>query len=252
MLRRAGTVVTALIILVTVIPIAVLITQGAPHFWQALSAPGAEQALAVTVGSGSLALLIIFILGLPTAYYLRYVRSSAFKRFVAVVLVLALLMPPLVLGLVLAYVLAPSTPSGVILSHWQAASNSFPALTLAEIYEALPYFVLTAWSAVSAIPKAWEEDAWTLHKTPWQTFRFVLWPASRPGLVTATALAWARIVGAFGAPVVVAYHPTALPVQIWITLEEAGLPQALALALWLVLVGLPLPGFLTWRQGTAS
>ncbi|MCY0908037.1 MAG: ABC transporter permease subunit [Sulfobacillus thermotolerans] len=243
---------TAVVILVTVIPIAVLITQGAPKFGQALSAPGAGHALAVTVESGSLALLVIFILGLPTAYYLRYIRSPAFKRFVAVVLVLALLMPPLVLGLVLAYVLAPATASGAILSQWQAASNSFPALTLAEVYEALPYFVLTAWSAISAIPKAWEEDAWALHKSPWQTFRFVLWPASRPGLVTATALAWARIVGAFGAPVVVAYHPTALPVQIWITLEEAGLPQALSLALWLVLVGLPLPGFLTWRQGTAS
>lgn len=249
MLRRAGGLITILTLIMAALPVLILLTEGARHFPSALRSPGALRSLEVTALSGAVSMLVIFALGLPAAYWLRYVPSPAVRRAAGVILVLALLMPPLVLGLVLAYVLAPATWAGQWLNSVHAASNSFFALVLAEIYEAMPYFVLTAWSAVSAIPRAWEEDAWALHKTPWQTFRFVLWPASRPGLMTATAMAWARIVGAFGAPVVVAYHPTALPVQIWITIEETGLPQALSLALWLVLIGLPLPGLLTWRQG---
>ncbi|MCL5014422.1 MAG: ABC transporter permease subunit [Firmicutes bacterium] len=227
----------------------VLIGQGSRFFGSAMTVPGAADALWTTLSSGVLALGLCFVIGLPTAYWLGNQRShTRIKQISAVLLVTALLMPPLVLGLVLAYILAPTTLIGSWLNTVHSASNTFTALVLAEVYEALPYFVLTAWSAFAMIPREWEEEAWVLHKTPWQTFRFVLWPASRPGLLTATWMAWARIVGAFGSPVVVAYHPTALPVQIWITIEESGLPQALALALWLVLIGLPLPAWLTWKK----
>jgi molybdate/tungstate transport system permease protein len=54
-------------------------------------------------------------------------------------------------------------------------------------------------------------------------------------------MAWARAMGAFGAPIVVSYHPAGLPVGLWIVLEEFGLPAALPLALLLVLAALPLP-----------
>ena len=70
---------------------------------------------------------------------------------------------------------------------------------------------------------------------------------ARAGFAIAAAMAWARIVGAFGAPVVVAYHPSGLPVAIWIQLQEQGLPAALGLALWLIIVSLPLPVWLNWR-----
>jgi molybdate/tungstate transport system permease protein len=248
MLKRISRAVTILTLTLALLPVLLLVVEGARHFPQAIVATGALRALGTSAGSGAVAMFIIFVTGIPTAFVLRTAPHKV-RRLAGVVLVLALLMPPLVLGLVLAYILAPATWIGGALASWHAASNSFFALVLAEVYEALPYFVLTVWSAVTVIPRSWEEDAWALHKTPWETFRFVLWPAATPGLVTATAMAWARIVGAFGAPVVVAYHPTALPVQIWITLEETGLPQALSLALWLVILGLPLPGILTWRQG---
>jgi molybdate/tungstate transport system permease protein len=47
--------------------------------------------------------------------------------------------------------------------------------------------------------------------------------------------------GAFGAVVIIAYHPTALPLQIWTSLQETGLPSALPFALVLLVVALPLP-----------
>jgi molybdate/tungstate transport system permease protein len=72
-------------------------------------------------------------------------------------------------------------------------------------------------------------------------FRRVTLPLAAPGLSMALAVAWARAMGAFGAVVVVAYHPYGLPLQIWTTLQETGLASALPFALVLLVVALPLP-----------
>lgn len=71
-------------------------------------------------------------------------------------------------------------------------------------------------------------------------WRVTLWEAL-PGLLAGMTMAWARAVGAFGAVVIIAYHPYALPMQIWLGLEQFGLGPALAYAFWLLLIGLPLP-----------
>jgi molybdate/tungstate transport system permease protein len=66
-------------------------------------------------------------------------------------------------------------------------------------------------------------------------------------------MAWSRAVGAFGAPIIVAYHPSGLPLGLWIVLEEYGLPAALPLALLLVLVALPVPlAVVGWARRAAS
>jgi hypothetical protein len=47
--------------------------------------------------------------------------------------------------------------------------------------------------------------------------------------------------GAFGAVVIIAYHPYGLPMDIWVTLPETGLAPALPFALVLLVTALPLP-----------
>jgi molybdate/tungstate transport system permease protein len=71
--------------------------------------------------------------------------------------------------------------------------------------------------------------------------RRVTLPLAAPGLAMALAVAWARAMGAFGAVVIIAYHPYGIPLQIWTTLQETGLPTALPFALVLLVVALPLP-----------
>jgi len=72
-------------------------------------------------------------------------------------------------------------------------------------------------------------------------FRRVTLPLASPGLATALAIAWARAMGAFGAVIIIAYHPYGLPLQIYTTLDQTGLPNALPYALVLLVVALPLP-----------
>jgi len=112
---------------------------------------------------------------------------------------------------------------------------------VAETYEAAPYYVLGAQAAFTSVDPRLEQQAVLLGDPPRRTVRRVTLPLAAPGLAMALATAWARAVGAFGAVIIVAYHPYGLPMKIWITLNETGLASALPFALALLVVALPLP-----------
>ncbi len=240
-----GVAVAAAILLF--LPVAILAAH-AGGLRAAITNPAGLDAVVTTLGSGFLALVLDLVLGVPLAWVLARRISVSWQRVWGAALIVPLLMPPLVLGLVLAYVVGPASPIGGTVD----LSNTFWGLVLAQVYESLPFFVFTAWGYLRTIPRSLEEDVWVLGKKPGETFWFVVWPLARTGFSVAAAMAWARIVGAFGAPIVVAYHPSALPVAIWIQLQEQGLPAALGLAVWLILVALPLPIWLNWRYSDAE
>ncbi len=241
-MKRTALFFSAFVLALLFMPVLVLLLH-ARSMPQLLESASSIRAIEITLTSGLAALAIDIFLGMPLAWVLARVLRPRWGRIWVTLLLIPLLMPPLVLGLVLAYVVGPASPFGNLVS----LLNTFPGLVLAQVYESLPFFVLTAWGYLSAIPMTLEEDVWVLGKHPWQAFWFVIWPIARSGFAVAAAMAWARIVGAFGAPIIVAYHPSALPVAIWIQLEELGLPSALGLAVWLVIVTLPLPVWLNWR-----
>jgi molybdate/tungstate transport system permease protein len=154
----------------------------------------------------------------------------------------SLLLPPLVIGLLLIYLVGPFTPIG----EWfaalhQSATNTFLALVIAQVYESAPYYVLGALAAFNAVDPRMEQQAALLGDRPFRVLRRVSLPLAAPGLAMALAIAWARAMGAFGAVIIVAYHPYGLPLQIWTTLQETGLASALPFAVVLLVVALPLP-----------
>jgi len=165
-------------------------------------------------------------------------------------LVIPLLMPPLVIGLLLVYLYGPYSFFGHLLAIFGVScSNSFLAVVVAEVYEAAPYYVLAALAAFAGVDRALIHTSYSLGLPPGRTFLRVTLPLASPGLAVAFSMAWARAIGAFGAVIVAACYPHALPVSVWIALQERGLSQALPWALILVLVSLPLP-LLTvlWRR----
>ncbi len=203
--------------------------------------PGSGAATATSVASSLAALALTFLVGLPLAWWAAS-ASQRSQQVLELLLAVPLLLPPLVLGLVLAYVFGPTTGFGQwLLTLGIGATNSLLGLTLAGFYEAAPYFVYAAWAAFSALDRDILEAAWLAGMRPASAFRRVALPLAAPGLAVASAMAWARTIGAFGAPIVLAYHPTGLPVGIWIALSEFGLGPALQLALVLVAIALPLP-----------
>ncbi len=207
----------------------------------ALRQPGALQPLLVSVLASLVALAVILLLGTPLAYLLARGRLP-WPRIWEIGVILPLLTPPLVVGLLLIFMVGPNTAIGNALSHIDlSASDTFFALVVAEIYEAVPYYVLGAAAAFASVDPELEEAATLLGDGRWRTWRRVTAPLAAPGLATALAITWARAMGAFGAVLIIAYHPFGLPMQIWVTLQETGLSSALPFALVLLVVALPLP-----------
>jgi molybdate/tungstate transport system permease protein len=207
----------------------------------ALTAPGALDPLVVSLESGAVTLAVLLLVCTPLSWLLARDRLPCPRIWEAGVLC-SLLLPPLVIGLLLVYLAGPYTPIGEIIAHLRAsATNTFLALVIAEVYESAPYYVLGAQAAFAGVDQRLEQQAALLGDRPRRVFRRVTLPLAAPGLAMSLSVAWARAIGAFGAVVIVAYHPYGLPLQIWTTLQETGLSSALPYALVLLVVALPLP-----------
>lgn len=208
---------------------------------RALRAPGAFAPLLVSLESGAVTLAVLVALGTPLAWMLARGRLPLPRLWEAGVLS-GLLLPPLVVGLLLVFMVGPATPVGHVLGGLHlSATNTFLALVIAEVYESAPYYVVGAQEAFSEVDPGMEEQAALLGDRPARVLRRVTLPLAAPGLAVALAVAWARAMGAFGAVIIVAYHPYGLPLQIWTSLQETGLSSALPFALVLLVVALPLP-----------
>jgi molybdate/tungstate transport system permease protein len=235
-------VVAGVIWLVLLGPVIALLVHLSPEaIFTALRAPGALDPLATSVASGAVTLAVLVLLGTPLAWLLARGQLPLPRVWEAGLLV-SLLLPPLVIGLLLVFMIGPYTPAGELLGAVHlSASNTFLALVVAEVYESAPYYVLGAQAAFSTVDPKIEEQAALLGDRPRRVARRVTLPLAAPGLAMALAVAWARAMGAFGAVVIIAYHPFGIPLQIWTTLQETGLASALPFALVLLVVALPLP-----------
>jgi molybdate/tungstate transport system permease protein len=207
----------------------------------ALTGPGNLDPLITSLEAGAVTLGVLTVFCTPLAWQLARGRLP-FPRVWEAGLLCSLLLPPLVIGLLLIFMVGPYTPIGQVLG-WlhQSATNTFLALVIAEVYESAPYYVLGATAAFAGVDTRLEEQAGLLGDRPVRVFRRVTLPLAMPGLAMAMAVAWARAMGAFGAVVIIAYHPYGIPLQIYVTLQETGLASALPFALILLVVALPLP-----------
>ena len=228
--------------------VAPFVTLAAFTRWDHLAlAPGDLGAVGVSLLYSLIALPLVIALGTPLAWWLA---RSAFrgKGLIDALVLLPLLTPPLALGLLLTSLYGPYSPIGAAFERIGVMlTNSAPAFLLAQVYGAMPYYVISARAAFEGVPRELEQIALTLGKSPWQVFLRVTLPLARLGLSAGLALAWVRALGEFGIVLIVAYYPQGMPVKLWVNLQDIGLPAVYPL-LWLfLLVALPLPLWLGLR-----
>jgi molybdate/tungstate transport system permease protein len=208
---------------------------------KSLTAPGALDPLVISVESGLVTLGVLLVVCTPLAWMLAR-GNLPFPRVWETGVLCSLLLPPLVIGLLLVFMVGPYTPIGELLARLHlSATNTFLALVIAEVYESAPYYVLGAQSAFASVEPRLEQQAGLLGDRPRRVFRRVTLPLAAPGLAMSLSIAWARAMGAFGAVIIIAYNPMGIPLQIYTTLQETGLASALPFALVLLVVALPLP-----------
>jgi len=224
----------------------------ATHWGSFHFAPGDMESIGVSLGYSLISLVLIVAFGTPLAWWLAR-HSFPGKWLLDAIILLALLTPPLAMGILLTTLFGPYGPVGSLVAHTGVElTNSAPAFVLAQFYGALPYYVVAARAAFEGVPRELEHIALTLGKSAWQTFWLISMPLARLGLAAGIALAWVRALGEFGIVLILAYYPQGIPVKLWVNLQDIGLSAVYPLLWVFFLVAMPLPlilGLASRRQG---
>ena len=142
---------------------------------------------------------ILFVLGMPLAYWLAYSPWRG-KFLVESVVALPLVLPPTVLGF---YVLVAMGPRGPLGRFWQAAFGhglafTFTGLVLASVLYSLPFAVQPLVASFETIDRKLLDASAVLGAGRLRTFWRVILPMSVPGILTALVLSFAHTLGEFG------------------------------------------------------
>lgn len=149
-------------------------------------------------------MVILFIIGLPIAYWLVY-RRFFLKPVVEALISMPLVLPPTVLGFYMLVAYSPEHFFGRFLQQtfdWRLAF-SFEGVLIASVIFGLPFMIQPLQNGIAAIPRSVREASFTLGKSEITTFFSVMIPNMIPSIITATAMTFAHCVGEFGVVIMV-------------------------------------------------
>lgn len=143
--------------------------------------------------------VILFVIGVPLAYWLAYSRSR-FRIFVEASVAMPIVLPPSVLGFYLLLAFSPQQAFGRWLETYFDLHLvfTFPGLVIASVLYSLPFMVQPVQTGFQQLPHSLREASYTLGKSELTTLVRVLLPNIRTSLVTGAILAFAHTIGEFG------------------------------------------------------
>jgi len=162
-------------------------------------------ALGISLKVASTALILMVIPGVPLAWLLAR-RNFPGRTLLEAAASLPLVLPPVVTGYLLLWLLSPSSSLGKGLHRllgfdlvftWQAA-------TIAAAVVSFPLFMRAMRSAIESVDTKLEEAAANLGASPLRVFTSVTFPLARHGFVAGAILGFSRALGEFGATILVA------------------------------------------------
>ena len=204
-----------------------------------LAAPVVGQSLRLSALTTSITMLVVWALGTPLAWLLARSDHPLIGWARAVVTV-PLVLPPVVGGVALLMTYGRRGVLGGWLDETFGVTIPFTtvAVVMAEIFVAMPFYVVSVEGAMRSLDRRFDDIATTLGAGPVRTFRTVVIPMVLPGIAAGSALAWARALGEFGATITFAGsfpgRTQTAPLGVYAALERD--PQA-AIALSVVMLG---------------
>lgn len=222
---------TFLLIVAMAGPVVALLASVTPRdALDAFAAPPAQSALQVSLEASLAATAIAALLGVPAGYWIAHANPAA-RAGSLFLLALPLAFPPVASGIMLLHVIGVRAPLGAWLAaHGLPAADSFAGVVAAEFFVAGSFVAITAAAAFLVLPPIYEEAARTLGISEWRIFSRIALPAAAGNIAAGITFAWLRAIGEYGATSIVAYHPTTLPIALYVTLSASGVRPALALA----------------------
>lgn len=169
-------------------------------FFSSLTSGGSLTAVKLSIWTSLLSATISLVLGVPLAWWL--VKSNPkVTRFVRPLVLAPIALPPTVAGLALLGLLSRNGVLGTYI--YQQTGWQMPFTTTAVVFTGLfigiPFLVLIAESTFAQLPVEIEDAAVVDRVSRSQLLRLIALPQARDGVTTGLLLAWARILGEFGA-----------------------------------------------------
>jgi len=218
-------------------PLAGLLVPVGPWHWDNAMIGDATR---ISLGLTALAMIVVVALGTPMALYIA--RAAPRERiWWQAVLLISVLLPPLALGILLSLAFGPHALGPFLERFGLRMTNTPFAFVVTQVYVSIGYYVLGAVAALDGVPRALEIQAGLLGQDYWSVFWRVTFPIARFGFAVALSLAWVRALTEFGAVVITAYYPAGMPVALWTSLENFGLPAVMPLLVVFLVTALPLP-----------
>jgi sulfate/thiosulfate transport system permease protein len=207
---------------------------GLSAFWKAIRTPEAQFALRFSLLIAFLTAGVNAVLGTFAAYVLSKHRFRG-DRTLGIVVNLPVAIPTVVVGTSLLLLWGPIGILGKLLVPIGLEPMFRPAgVLLAHLFVTFPYMLGTVKPLLDEIEGTYEEAAYTMGAGRWTTFRLVLLPALRGGLVTGALLTFAHSLGEFGATVMVSgnlrLRTQTAPLYIFARFEAGDIAQANAIA----------------------
>ena len=148
------------------------------------------QAIRVTLELSAITVAVLFVIGVPCAWWLAFTRTR-WKPVIEAVVALPLVLPPTVLGFYLLLLFGLARPVVPL-------AFTFPGLVIASVLYSLPFVVQPLQQAFAQMGRGPMEAAATLGATPLDAFFTVASPLAVRGYITALVLGFAHTVGEFG------------------------------------------------------
>lgn len=216
-----------------------------------LGAPVVGQALRLSAVTTALTMVVVWVLGTPMAWLLA--RSDhPLTAWVRALVTVPLVLPPVVGGVALLMTWGRRGVLGGWLDETFGITLPFTtaAVVMAEIFVAMPFYVISVEGSMRSLDRRYDEIASTLGAGPVRAFRTLVVPMVLPGIAAGSALAWARALGEFGATITFAGNfpgrTQTAPLGVYSALERD--PQAaIALSLVMLLVSVVVLGLLRSR-----
>lgn len=228
------------LILVAVFTIAVPELANPIHLASVAGEREVIDSLFITFLAGSIAVLIIMLLGTPLSYVLARHDFSG-KAVIEGLIDIPLILPHTVAGLMV-YLLFMIR--GIIGAPFQTIGfffeDAFPGIVAAMVFVAIPYYVDPVREGFETVPVRLEHVARTLGATRWKTFTWISLPLTSRHIVSSALVAWGRAIGEFAAVVMIAYFPVVISSLIYQRFVTGGITESRSVAFIMLILCLGL------------
>ena len=143
--------------------------------------------------------IILFVIGIPIAYWLSNTKSKLKPVFETIVS-MPLVLPPSVIGFYLLVFLGPASITGGFFEEYldMRLVLSFEGILLGSVIFSFPFMIHPIQSGLQSLPKSLTEAAYTLGKSKLETLIYVQLPNIRASVLTGVVLTFAHTIGEFG------------------------------------------------------